>query len=100
MQCSNNFLITLLKYICIPVSVSLNIHLNIKFRCRIVFVTSCFSPDVLCSIRDDTLLNHIKFLESHDIAGVSHHSLLFSKTAVVPLVHESNEVLRSVSILS
>ncbi|XP_010911175.1 SNF2 domain-containing protein ENL1 [Elaeis guineensis] len=41
---------------------------------------------------DDSLLNHMKFLESQGIAGVSHHSLLFSKTAVVPLVHESNEV--------
>ncbi|XP_038989186.1 protein CHROMATIN REMODELING 24 [Phoenix dactylifera] len=41
---------------------------------------------------DDSLLNHIKFLESQGIAGVSHHSLLFSKTAVVPLVQESNEV--------
>ncbi|XP_020088480.1 protein CHROMATIN REMODELING 24 [Ananas comosus] len=40
----------------------------------------------------DSLRNHIKFLEQQGIAGVSHHSLLFSKTAVVPLVHEDNEI--------
>nr|CAD1838853.1 unnamed protein product [Ananas comosus var. bracteatus] len=40
----------------------------------------------------DSLRNHIKFLEQQGIAGVSHHSLLFSKTAIVPLVHEDNEI--------
>ncbi|KAI3951599.1 hypothetical protein MKX01_018715 [Papaver californicum] len=32
----------------------------------------------------DSLKDHMKFLESQGIAGVSHHSLLFSKTASVP----------------
>ncbi|XP_026445682.1 protein CHROMATIN REMODELING 24-like isoform X1 [Papaver somniferum] len=40
----------------------------------------------------DSLKDHIKFLESQGIAGVSHHSLLFSKTAPVP---EDVEVPRS-----
>ncbi|XP_010270309.1 PREDICTED: protein CHROMATIN REMODELING 24 isoform X2 [Nelumbo nucifera] len=43
---------------------------------------------------EDSLRNHIKFLESQGIAGVSHHSLLFSKTA--PLQHvEEEELLRA-----
>ncbi|KAL5704509.1 DNA helicase [Ranunculus cassubicifolius] len=34
-------------------------------------------------IMTDSLKKHIEFLNSHDIAGVSHHSLLYSKTAVL-----------------
>ncbi|XP_044968733.1 SNF2 domain-containing protein ENL1-like [Hordeum vulgare subsp. vulgare] len=33
---------------------------------------------------DESLREHIEFLERQGIAGVSHHSLLFSKTAVLP----------------
>ncbi|XP_072974391.1 SNF2 domain-containing protein ENL1 [Typha angustifolia] len=43
-------------------------------------------------VMDDSLSNHIKFLEQQGIAGVSHHSLLFSKTAIVPAVNENNEL--------
>ncbi|KAK8951942.1 ATP-dependent DNA helicase DDM1 [Platanthera zijinensis] len=39
---------------------------------------------------DDGLKNHIEFLKSHGIAGVSHHSLLFSKTAKIPFVPDNN----------
>ncbi|KAL5704515.1 DNA helicase [Ranunculus cassubicifolius] len=41
----------------------------------------------------DSLKEEIEFLESHDIGGVSHHSLLFSKTAPAP-IPEENEALR------
>ncbi|XP_077213472.1 chromatin remodeling 24 [Tasmannia lanceolata] len=41
---------------------------------------------------DDFLKDHINFLESQGIAGVSHHSLLFSKTLPVPLVQEAPKV--------
>ncbi|KAG9444104.1 hypothetical protein H6P81_015444 [Aristolochia fimbriata] len=50
---------------------------------------------------DDSLRNHIKFLESQGIAGVSHHSLLFSKTAPVTEIEEEerwNRPNRSVSV--
>ncbi|XP_042374277.1 SNF2 domain-containing protein ENL1-like [Zingiber officinale] len=40
---------------------------------------------------EDYLVKHIDFLHTLGIAGVSHHSLLFSKTAVVPLVPGTNE---------
>ncbi|GMI99315.1 chromatin remodeling 24 [Hibiscus trionum] len=40
---------------------------------------------------DESLENHIKFLETLGIAGVSHHSLLFSKTAPVQVVEEEDE---------
>ncbi|XP_074581166.1 SNF2 domain-containing protein ENL1 [Curcuma longa] len=40
---------------------------------------------------EDSLVKHINFLHTLGIAGVSHHSLLFSKTAVVPLVPGTNE---------
>ncbi|XP_068663518.1 protein CHROMATIN REMODELING 24 [Aristolochia californica] len=43
---------------------------------------------------DDSLRNHIKFLESQGIAGVSHHSLLFSKTAPVTEVEEEENTWR------
>ncbi|KAI3693177.1 hypothetical protein L6452_33008 [Arctium lappa] len=37
---------------------------------------------------DPSLKVHTKFLESLGIAGISHHSLLFSKTAPVPVVQD------------
>lgn len=40
---------------------------------------------------NESLKTHIKFLETQGIAGVSHHSLLFSKTAPVPVVQEEEE---------
>ncbi|KAJ4804749.1 Protein CHROMATIN REMODELING 24 [Rhynchospora pubera] len=42
-------------------------------------------------VMDEYLTCHIKYLENQGIAGVSHHSLLFSKTAIVPVVPETNE---------
>ncbi|MBA0857952.1 hypothetical protein Goshw_019441 [Gossypium schwendimanii] len=46
------------------------------------------------SYRDELLETHIKFLETLGIAGVSHHSLLFSKTAPVQVVEEEDEDIR------
>ncbi|CAM0144849.1 unnamed protein product [Urochloa decumbens] len=43
---------------------------------------------------DESLRQHIQFLEQQGIAGVSHHSLLFSKTATLPTLSE-NEALDS-----
>lgn len=45
---------------------------------------------------DDTLKNHIEFLEDQGIAGVSHHNLLYSKTETVepPPPEEDNAVRR------
>uniref|UniRef100_A0A5B6Z8K9 DNA excision repair protein ERCC-6-like n=1 Tax=Davidia involucrata TaxID=16924 RepID=A0A5B6Z8K9_DAVIN len=43
---------------------------------------------------DECLKAHIEFLETLGIAGVSHHSLLFSKTAPMPVVQEEEEVRR------
>ncbi|KAE8694443.1 Protein CHROMATIN REMODELING 24 [Hibiscus syriacus] len=40
---------------------------------------------------DESLENHIKFLETLGIAGVSHHSLLFSKAAPLQVVEEEDE---------
>ncbi|KAL6844258.1 hypothetical protein ACP4OV_025931 [Aristida adscensionis] len=37
---------------------------------------------------DESLRKHIEFLEQQGIAGVSHHSLLFSKTAILPTLSE------------
>ncbi|XP_050259365.1 uncharacterized protein LOC126704402 isoform X4 [Quercus robur] len=42
-------------------------------------------------IMDDYLKAHIEFLHTQGIAGVSHHSLLFSKTAPVQVVQEEDE---------
>ncbi|CAK9167906.1 unnamed protein product [Ilex paraguariensis] len=42
----------------------------------------------------ESLKGHIDFLETLGIAGVSHHSLLFSKTAPVPVAQEDEEVIR------
>ncbi|KAL6980892.1 DNA helicase [Sarracenia purpurea var. burkii] len=36
----------------------------------------------------------MKFLETQGIAGVSHHSLLFSKTTPVPVIQEEEEIQR------
>ncbi|KAK7358796.1 hypothetical protein VNO77_00735 [Canavalia gladiata] len=41
---------------------------------------------------DDSFKAHIEFLKSKGIAGVSHHSLLFSKTAPVQAVPEDDEI--------
>ncbi|XP_065618738.1 protein CHROMATIN REMODELING 24 isoform X1 [Quercus suber] len=45
-------------------------------------------------IMDDYLKAHIEFLQTQGIAGVSHHSLLFSKTAPVQVVQEEDEEIR------
>ncbi|PSS26585.1 Protein CHROMATIN REMODELING like, partial [Actinidia chinensis var. chinensis] len=42
----------------------------------------------------ESLKAHVKSLETQGIAGVSHHSLLFSKTAPVPVITEVEEVKR------
>lgn len=42
----------------------------------------------------ESLKAHMKFLETQGIAGVSHHSLLFSKTETVPVVQEEEEIIR------
>jgi hypothetical protein len=47
-----------------------------------------------CCCRDEYLESHIKFLESQGIAGVSHHSLLFSKTETVQLAQEEEDEIR------
>lgn len=44
---------------------------------------------------DDSFRAHLEFLKSHSIAGVSHHSLLFSKTAPVRTDPEDDEVTRN-----
>lgn len=44
--------------------------------------------------RDDDLKAHIEFLASQGIAGVSHHSLLFSKEAPAQDVQGEEEVRR------
>lgn len=44
--------------------------------------------DIVFLYRDPSLKAHTKFLESLGIAGISHHSLLFSRTAPVPVVEE------------
>ncbi|PVH36098.1 hypothetical protein PAHAL_7G351100 [Panicum hallii] len=41
-------------------------------------------------VMDESLRQHIQFLEQQGIAGVSHHSLLFSKTATLPTLTESD----------
>uniref|UniRef100_A0ACD5VJG7 Uncharacterized protein n=1 Tax=Avena sativa TaxID=4498 RepID=A0ACD5VJG7_AVESA len=41
-------------------------------------------------VMDELLTQHIEFLEQQGIAGVSHHSLLFSKTAVLPALSEQD----------
>ncbi|KAI9394209.1 hypothetical protein POPTR_005G066600v4 [Populus trichocarpa] len=43
---------------------------------------------------DEFLESHIKFLETQGIAGVSHHSLLFSKTATVQVAQEEEDEIR------
>ncbi|XP_040379491.1 protein CHROMATIN REMODELING 24-like [Oryza brachyantha] len=41
-------------------------------------------------VMDESLRKHIQFLEQQGIAGVSHHSLLFSKTAILPTLNEND----------
>ncbi|KDP31473.1 hypothetical protein JCGZ_15353 [Jatropha curcas] len=43
---------------------------------------------------DESLEAHVKFLETKGIAGVSHHSLLFSKTAPVQVENVEEEEIR------
>ncbi|KAL9266286.1 CHROMATIN REMODELING 24-like protein [Drosera capensis] len=42
----------------------------------------------------DSLKDHVEFLESLGIGGVSHHSLLYSKTETVPPMPEEEEAMR------
>lgn len=59
------------------------------------FSNSCLLfPD-----RDESLKSHVKFLETLDIAGVSHHSLLFSKTEPVEAEQVVEEINRSSLLL-
>ncbi|PON78685.1 Protein CHROMATIN REMODELING [Trema orientale] len=51
-------------------------------------------------IMDEHLNAHIKFLESQGIAGVSHHSLLFSKAEPVQHIHGEEEVIRKTGTTS
>lgn len=39
---------------------------------------------------DESLREHIQFLEKQGIAGVSHHSLLFSETEILPMLSEND----------
>ncbi|XBJ18112.1 hypothetical protein VPH35_009359 [Triticum aestivum] len=43
---------------------------------------------------DELLRDYIQFLEKQGIAGVSHHSLLFSKTEVLPMLSENDALDR------
>jgi hypothetical protein len=54
-------------------------------------LSTCTAP-----CRDEKLREHIEFLEQQGIAGVSHHSLLFSKTAVLPTLSEHDALDRLV----
>ncbi|CAN6444486.1 unnamed protein product [Victoria cruziana] len=45
-------------------------------------------------IMDDSFKDHIKFLHSQGIAGISHHSLLFSKTAALSVANDDWVVQR------
>ncbi|CAM8901164.1 unnamed protein product [Rhodiola kirilowii] len=45
---------------------------------------------------NEALIQHVKFLENLGIAGISNHSLLFSKTAPVPVPEEGDELVRQV----
>lgn len=53
--------------------------LNQFFLVWILFIKLFCESVIYC--REDSLQSHIEFLETQGIAGVSHHSLLFSKTA-------------------
>ncbi|KAK9162446.1 hypothetical protein Syun_003348 [Stephania yunnanensis] len=46
------------------------------------------------NVMHDSLKSHIKFLEKQGIAGISDHSLLFSKTAQTPATEENDELSR------
>ncbi|CAL9244776.1 unnamed protein product [Arabidopsis halleri] len=51
---------------------------------------------------DEKLESHVKFLETLGIAGVSHHSLLFSKTAPIQAIQkdEEEEIRRETALFS
>lgn len=57
------------------------------------FVVDCHTMKN-SSGRNDSLKEHIKFLESLGIAGISNHSLLFSKTAPVQAPQEGDDLER------
>ncbi|KAG8066851.1 hypothetical protein GUJ93_ZPchr0004g38370 [Zizania palustris] len=46
-------------------------------------------------VMDDSFRKHIQFLEQQGIAGVSHHSLMFSKTAILPTLNENDALDRN-----
>jgi hypothetical protein len=48
---------------------------------------------------DESFRQHIKFLEGQGIAGVSHHSLLFSKTATLPTLSTADDALDRLALL-
>jgi hypothetical protein len=52
---------------------------------------------MFASSRDESLREHIELLEQQPgVAGVTYHSLLFSETAVLPMLNENNAPGRSV----
>lgn len=67
-------------------------HQELEFKLP---MTSRMLNRFLMFARDEFLKGHIQFLENQGIAGVSHHSLLFSKSAPpVQVLSEEEEVLR------
>jgi hypothetical protein len=57
--------------------------------------------NLFASSRDAPLREHIEFLEQQPgTAGVGYHSLLFSKTEVLPMFTENNALGRSVLLLA
>ncbi|KAK1324233.1 DNA repair and recombination protein RAD54 [Acorus calamus] len=48
-----------------------------------------------CPNMGDSLKKHINFLEEQGIGGISHHSLVFSKTAPVQLMNDDEEVSKT-----
>ncbi|KAE8810396.1 DNA excision repair protein ERCC-6-like protein [Hordeum vulgare] len=62
--------------------------LTLTKAARVIVVDPAWNP------RDESLREHIQFLEKQGIAGVSHHSLLFSKTEVLPMLSENDALDR------
>ena len=62
------------------------------FVCLFFVLTLNFSLITLSM--DESLKEHINFLETQGIAGVSHHNLLFSKIERAVVVDEEEEVTR------
>ncbi|XP_044335873.1 uncharacterized protein [Triticum aestivum] len=56
----------------------------------VAFAAFQASPTPPLGSRDESLREHLDFLEQQGIAGVSHHSLLFSKTEVLPTLNEND----------